>query len=68
MIAPSRYYSEPRLRKAYCEAFDLITIYGVDRKCFDYKRFGLNKVEMKQIWAFAQNDAEGKSKYDVCFG
>ena len=68
MIYPSRFSLEPRLRSAYCEAFDIITVYGGTRKDFRYQKYDISRTEMKQIWTFAQNDANGKSRYDVCFG
>lgn len=67
MIYPSRYIREPRKRKAYCDACDMISIYGMERKFWNYKRFGLCRTEMKEIWAFAKADMEGKSKYDVIY-
>ena len=64
MIYPSRYILEPRKRKAYCVACDLIAVYGVSRKSFNYRIFHISRTEMKEIWNFATVDMGGKSRYD----
>lgn len=68
MIYPDRYNREPRKRKAYCDAFDCIAIYGIKRNQWKYKLFNIDRAEMKDIWAIAQNDVMGRSKYDIIFG
>lgn len=64
MIYPRRYENEPRKRKAYCEACDLIAIYGAERKSFNYIMFGICRTEMKEIWNFATKDMGGESTID----
>lgn len=63
MFASKRYECEPRKRKAYLDAFDAISIYGIKRKEWNYKRFNISSREMKEIWNFASRDVEGKSKF-----
>ncbi len=65
---PPRYTKEQRKRKAYCDAFDAIYYYGMERKNWNYKSFNLCRREMKEIWAFAQSDVQGKSKYVTSYG
>ena len=64
---PNRYEKEPRKRKPYEEAYDMITIYGLERKAFNYKKYRLSRTEMKEIWAFAKADAQGKSRYALAY-
>lgn len=64
MIYPKRYANEPVKRKAYEVACDLIAVYGVQRKSFPYKELHISRSEMKEIWNFAYNDMQGKSRYD----
>ena len=61
MIYPRRYELEPRKRKAYCEACDLIAIYGIPRKQWKYKKYDISKTEMAEIWDRATVDMLGKS-------
>lgn len=61
MIYPNRYENEPSKRKAYTDAFDCISVYGIPRKLWDYHKFGLNRPEMKEVWNTAEKDFEGKS-------
>lgn len=67
MIYPDRYEKEPRKRKAYEVACDFIGIYGLPRKEFDYQQYGLNRVEMKEVWDRAEKDMQGKSMLCVCY-
>ncbi len=67
MMYPNRYEKEPRKRVAYLAVCDLIAVYGVSRSNFDYHRFNLNRVEMKEIWAFAEADLNGKSRYSFSY-
>ena len=64
MIYPKRYTSEPRKRKAYCEACDLIAVYGTERRHWNYKAHHLCRTEMKEIWSTAEADMNGTSTYD----
>ena len=67
MVAPNRYEKEPRKRAAYINAFESISIYGMERQQWNYISFGLCRTEMKEIWAFALLDAQGNSRYDcIC--
>ena len=61
MLYPNRYEHEQDKRLAYCEAFDYITIYGIPRFMWDYKKWGLNRETMKEIWKTAEKDAAGHS-------
>jgi len=61
MIYPIRYEAEPQKRKAYTEACDMIAVYGIPRNEWDYHKFGINRIDMKEIWNFATKDMEGKS-------
>lgn len=61
MIYPNRYENEPNKRKAYQDAYDCIVIYGIPRRNWNYKKFGLDRIEMKEVWATAEKDAQGKS-------
>lgn len=63
MLPTKRYECEPRKRKAYLDAFDVISMYGIKRKDWNYKKFDISLSEMKEIWAFAFRDVEGKSRY-----
>ena len=65
MIYPRRYVNEPRKRRAYEEACDMVAIYGLPRKMFRYWIFNISRTEMKEIWNFAVVDMNGKSKFDV---
>ena len=65
MIYPRRYELEPRKRKAYEVACDLIAIYGLPRTSFNSKLLGINRVEMKEIWNTATVDMNGNST--VCY-
>lgn len=67
MIYPARYLAEPRKRNAYTDACDAISIYGITRNQWNYKRFDICRTEMKEIWSIALSDMEGKSKYDIVF-
>ena len=60
----NRYELEPRKRKLYEEACDLIEVYGLPRTFLNYKG-KCNREELKEIWNFAIADCEGKSSY--CF-
>lgn len=64
MIYPDRYSKEPRKRMAYCEACDLISVYGLERRQLNYKAHHLCRTEMKEIWATAEKDMSGNSTYD----
>ena len=66
-IYPKRYYGEPKKRAAYIEAFDLISIYGAERHHWNYKALHLCRKEMKEIWALAEKDAQGKSVIDFIY-
>ena len=63
MIYPRRYIYEPRKRKAYCEACDLVGIYGCLEKS-KLKHLDLCASEITEIWQFAVKDMHGNSKYD----
>lgn len=67
MIYPNRYEREPAKRKAYRDACDMIAVYGVSRKNWNYLAFGLNRIEMKEVWGFAEKDMNGKSKVDFIY-
>ena len=67
MIYPKRYELEPRKRKAYCSACDAIAVYGIPRKCWNYKSFNISRSEMKDIWHIAYSDMLGKSAYDFIY-
>lgn len=67
MLYPNRYEKEPRKRAAYLVVCDLIAVYGIPRNQFDYRRFNLNRIEMKEIWSFAEADLNGKSRYSFCY-
>lgn len=67
MIYPKRYTSEPRKRKAYCEACDMIAVYGIKRNHWNYKAFDISRSEMKEIWSKADADMNGNSAYDRIF-
>ena len=58
-----RYLAEPRKRKAYVIAYDLIAVYGLPRRAFDYKSLHLCRSEMKDIWEKATKDFECRSCY-----
>lgn len=68
MIYPRRYISEPRKRLAYEDACDLIAIYGISRKHWNYKVHHLSRSEMKDVWNTAEIDMKGKSIYDFAYG
>ena len=67
MIYPKRYIQEPRKRKAYCEACDLIAVYGIERCHWNYRVHGICRTEMKEIWNTASADMNGNSNYDVIY-
>ena len=56
---PNRYECEPRKRKAYLEACDLIEVYGLQRNQWNYLKCGINRIEMKEIWKTATMDMSG---------
>lgn len=66
MTYPNRYELEPRKRKPYEVACDLIAVYGATRKQFNYKLYGINRREMKEIWNTAERDMSGKSRVCYC--
>ncbi len=67
MLYPNRYQHEPSKRKPYCEACDMIAIYGIERRDWNYRKFGINRIEMKEIWATALKDMTGKSRIDLVY-
>lgn len=66
MLYPDRFSNEPRKRRVYEEACDLIMVYGLPRTALQYKGV-VSKIEMKQIWNTAVNDLSGKSVVDYVY-
>lgn len=64
MIYPNRYEREPSKRAAYLDACDMISVYGVPRRQWNYLQFGIDRIAMKEIWGFATKDMAGQSKVD----
>ena len=54
MIYPARYLKEPRKRKYYTIACDLIAIYGLGRKW--WKTPELSEDEAREVWKLAKKD------------
>ena len=69
MLYPKRFQNKYELKKrqAYCDACDMISIYGIERKNWNYRRFGIDRIEMKKIWATALKDMNGKSRVDIIY-
>lgn len=65
MIYPNRYKAEPRKRKAYEEACDMISVYGIPKRNWNYRIYNISKREMNEIWGYAQKDMQGKSRYNL---
>ena len=66
MIYPRRYLSEPRKRRAYEVACDLIYIYGGRRS--DFRCGGITKSESREIFNTALTDLRGRSRVDFVYG
>ena len=67
MICPDRYANEPRKRNAYCEAYDLITVYGVTEiKSWNCKH-NVTAREKRNIWRNAKADAQGKTEINFIY-
>ncbi len=62
---PNRYEHEPRKRRAYLDACAKIEIYGIERCHWNYLILGINRIEMKEVWANAQKDIKGESTYCI---
>lgn len=67
MIYPKRYEAEPRKRIAYCDACDMIAVYGIKRTQWKSSRFYINNEEASEIWKRANEDMNGRSRYDMIY-
>ncbi len=67
IIYPKRFEKEPRKRKAYCYAYDLIAIYGAKKMNFTNCDFDLTEDEANEIWSFASRDINGKSSINYIY-
>jgi hypothetical protein len=65
MIYPNRYKAEPRKRNAYKEACDMIAVYGIPKRNWNYCKHNISKREMNEIWGYAQKDMQGNSRYNL---
>ena len=68
MIYPNRYISEPRKRKAYEVACDIIYIYGGSIKNFRHETLNIDFAESEEIFSYALKDMKGNSKFDCIYG
>lgn len=68
-IYPCRYQYDTKKRRAYINAFDLLENNPtMERKSWDYISLGLCRQEMKEVWASALADVQGKSRYNFIYG
>lgn len=66
MIYPKRFLAEPRKRSAYCDACDMIAVYGITLKNWVTTRFNLSEAEKVEIWRTAMADMSGRSGLCYC--
>ena len=63
----NRYEEDEELRYAFSIAWQYITVYGLPRTAYPYKKLKLNRRQMKEIWRQATKDASGESSRDVIY-
>lgn len=67
MIYPRRFVAEPRKRSAYCDACDMIAVYGVTSiSKWATDNFDISDSEKVDIWRAAKADMLGKSPLCYC--
>ncbi len=67
MLYANRYEYEQQKRKAYIDACDMISVYALPRNKWNYLKFGIDRIAMKEVWNTAMKDMAGESMMDFIY-